>query len=254
MTQHELITSHLHLHAVLQNLEDLVAYDPEMAALAKTWDVSIQFDVLNGPKCHIIFKNGQCRVRRDRMTGPSVRLFFLSPVHLNRMMDGKGSPIPLKGFTRLPFLTKDFPKLTDRLEFYLKPTAERLADDAYLLMNTRLTMNTAAFAVRELTALDPVAKLVAGHIRDGAVLLKVLPDGPAVHIKFERGYVIPAKGETAAPMACMFMRDLKTANAFLNGKLDIFSAIAADDISIRGQTPMLDALGLVLDRIPIYLK
>jgi hypothetical protein len=254
MTQHELITAHLNLHAVLQNLEDLTAYDPEMAALAKAWDVSIQFDVFNGPKCHIIFKNGQCRVRRDLMTGPSVRLFFLSPAHLNRMMDGKGGPIPLKGFTRLPFLTKEFPKLTDRLEFYLKPTPERLADDAYLLMNTRLTMNTAAFAVRELAALDPVAKLVAGRIRDGAVLLKVLPDGPAVHIKFERGYVIPAKGETAAPMACMFMRDLKTANAFLNGKLDIFSAIAADDISIRGQTPMLDALGLVLDRIPIYLK
>lgn len=254
MTQHDLITAHLHLHAVLQNLEDLVAYDPEMATLAKTWDVSIQFDVLNGPKCHIVFKNGQCRVRRDRMAGPSVRLFFLSPAHLNRMMDGNGAPIPLKGFTRLPFLTKDFPKLTDRLEFYLKPTPERLADNAYLLMNTRLTMNTAAFAVRELAALDPVARLAAGHIRDGAVLLKVLPDGPAIHITFDRGYVIPAKGETAAPMACLFMRDLEVANAFLNGKLDIFSAIAAGAIDIRGQTPMLDALGLVLDRIPIYLK
>ncbi len=254
MTQHDLITAHLHLHAVLQNLEDLVAYDSEMAALSKTWDVSIQFDVFNGPKCHIIFKNGHCRVQRDRMSRPSVRLFFLSPAHLNRMMDGKGAPIPFKGFTRLSFLTKEFPKLTDRLEYYLKPTPERLEDDGYLLMNTRLTMNTAAFAVRELAALDPVAKLVAGHIRDGAVLLKVLPDGPAVHIIFDQGYITPVKGKIDAPMACMFMRNLKVANAFLNGKLDIFSAIAADDISIRGQTPMLDALGLVLDRIPIYLK
>ena len=244
----------LNLHAVLQNLEELVRHDSKAAALARDWHIAIQFTVRNGPSAHVIFNHGTCTVGRGAHAQPQVKLFFLSPAHLNRMMDGKGAPIPLKGFTRLPFLTKDFPKLTDRLEFYLKPTPERLADDAYLLMNTRLTMNTAAFAVRELAALDPVARLAAGrHPRRGRSL-----EGPARRpggsLQIRPGICHTGKRGNRAPMACMFMRDLKVANAwFLNGKLDIFSAIARGYLH-PGPDAHARCPGLVLDRIPIYLE
>ena len=49
------------------------------------------------------------------------------------------------------------------------------------------------------------------------------------------------------------MRDLQTANAFLHGKLDTFAAVARGDIEIWGQIPKVDALALVLERIPVYL-
>ncbi len=250
----ELIKSNLNLYAVLQNLEDLVAWDPEMKTFTANWRISIQFSVRNGPQAHIVFEDGRCRVGRGNVSDPTVKLFFLSPAHLNRMMDGKGNPIPLKGFTKLPFLSKEFARLTTRLEHFLKPTDELLADYTYLAMNTRLTMNTAVFAVRELALLDPIARLAVSHIRNGAVLMKILPEGPAVHIIFHNGAIEAGRGEIDKPMACMFMRNVQVANAFLNGKMDAFSAIAAGEVSIKGQTPMLDAMSLVLDRIPLYLS
>lgn len=251
---HELVKASLNLHAVLQNLEDLVAHDTETAALAATWNVCIQFSIYGGPATHIEFKDGTCRVRRGKHPAPDIRLFFTSAAHLNRMMDGKGNPIPLKGFSRLGFFTKEFPKATDRLEYYLKPTQSLLADEQYLALNTRMTLNTAAFAVKELARLDPIGRLNAAHITDGTILMKILPEGPAVHVKFSSGEIDVIKGDVKQPMAMLLFKETQIANRFLSGKMDVFGAVAAGDVMIRGQAPMLDALGLILDRVPLYLS
>ncbi|UCD63729.1 MAG: hypothetical protein JSW34_13470, partial [Candidatus Zixiibacteriota bacterium] len=131
----ERIKAHLNLYAVLRNLEDLVAYDSETASLVENWAVSVQFIVLNGPKAYCEFENGVCTVCRGKHKRPSIILFFISPKHFNRMMDGTANPIPLKGLTRLGFLRTDFTRVTERLEYYLKPTDELLADEAYLELN-----------------------------------------------------------------------------------------------------------------------
>lgn len=251
---YELVKAHLNLYAVLQNLEDLVKYDPEMSELSKNWRISIQFSVRNGPKACVEFKDGQCTLHRNGIPKPTVKLFFTSPAHLNKMMDGNGNPIPLKGFTKLPFLSGDFTKLTDKLEYYLKPTDALLEDKTYLAINTRMTLNTAAFAIKEIGTLDPTGKLACAHIRNGIVLLKILPDGPAANIHFNNGNIEPGKGEIPKPMACMLMKNMEIANAFLNSKIDPFTAIASGDVMIKGQTAMLDSLSLVLDRIPYYLE
>ena len=249
----ELIKANLNLYAVLRNLEDLVKYDPEMAELAADWDISLQFTVLKGPVAGVSFKNGECSVVRGRVKSPSVRLFFTSPAHLNKMFDNKANPIPLKGFTKLGFLMKDFPKLTERLEYYLKPTDELLKNKDYLEMNTRLTLNTAAYAVRELASLDSVGAVAARRIKDGVIQLLVSPGGPAVYISFEGGSVKIEKAVHEKPMAVMEMKGLKTANDFLNGRIDSFSAVASGKVLIKGQISMLDEMGLILDRIPLYL-
>jgi len=250
---YDLIKANLNLYAVLQNLEDLIKYDSEMNALAKDWDISIQFLVKNGPKAFIEFKKGVCTVGRGKYKWPSVKLFFTSPQHLNKMMDGKGGPIPIKGFTKIGFLLKDFPKVTEKLEFYLKPTDELLKDDNYATMNTRLTMNTAAFAIREIGLNDPLLKGVASHMMDGTVGLNVLPGGPSVYITFSHGEITPGKGIVEKPMAKIDFKNLKIANNFLNGKSDAFTEIASGNVMIKGQTGMIDGMSLILDRIPYYL-
>jgi putative sterol carrier protein len=50
------------------------------------------------------------------------------------------------------------------------------------------------------------------------------------------------------------MQDVRVANDFLNGKLDAFSAVAAGNVLIKGQTPMIDSISLILNRVPLYLK
>ena len=250
----ELIKAHLSLYAVLVNLEDLVALDRESSMLAKDWDISIQFTVGGGPSAHVIFKNGACTVGRGKCKGPGVILYFTSPAHMNRMFEGKGNPIPLRGFTKLGFLTKDFPKLTSRLEYYLKPTPELLRDPNYLALNTRFTLNTAAFAACELGRLDTIGRLNMSHIHDGALLFKVLPKGPAVTIDFAKGEGRPRKGETDKPMSALFFKNIRIANDMFTGKLDMFAAVAKGDLMLRGHISMIDSMGAVLDRIPLYLS
>lgn len=250
----ELVKANLNLYAVLKNLEELVAYDSEAASLVKNWDVCIQFIVWRGPKAYCEFENGVCTVCRGRHKHPSIILFFISPKHFNRMMNGKGSPIPLKGLTRLGFLKADFTRVTERLEYYLKPTDELLTDDSYLELNTRLTLTTAAFAVREIALLDPIGKLAASSIRNGSVNFKISPDGPCVYVDFQGGDIEAGKGEAEKPMAVMSMKNIRAANDFLNGRTDNFTAIASGDVMIRGRIPMLESITLILDRMSRYLS
>lgn len=169
------------------------------------------------------------------------------------MMDGKGFPIPTKGFTKIPFLNKEFQKLTQTLEYYLKPTNDLLQDKTYCELNTRFTLNTAAYAIPEIGELDRVGQHAVAHIQTGDILMKILPDGPAITLRCQNGAIKPLAKETNRPMACLYMKNVQVANDFLNAKTDAFTAIASGDVMIKGQTPMLDSLSLVLDRIPVYL-
>jgi hypothetical protein len=250
----QLIKAHLNLYAVLKNLEDLVSHDPDTARLVKKWDVSIAFNVLGGPKACVEFKDGCCTVGKGRCRRPPVILFFTSPAHLNRMMEGKANPIPLRGFTKLGFLKKDFTQLTDRLEYYLRPNEALLKDRHYLELNTRLTMSTAAFAVPELGRYDPIGRLAAGRAGNGAVNIKILAQGPAVHVIFRDETIQAGRGEVEQPAALMQMKDWQVANDFFNNKTDPFTAIASGDVIIKGRIPLLESLSLILDRIPHYLS
>ncbi len=250
----ELIKAHLNLNAVLQNLEDLVVLDKDMAQLTRAWDVVIQFAVTGGPVAHVAFSGGTCRHGVGPHPNPSVKLLFLSPAHLNKMFDGKGTPIPLKGFTRLGFLQKEFSKLTDRLTHYLKPANGAMSDPEFLKTNTILTLHTAAYAVRELAALEPTSHEVAAHTPNGVLQMEVLPDGPCAALTFAKGKVSVHKGRADAPMAKMAFKDMRVANELLSGKLDAFLAVAEGAISLQGQLPMIDNAGLILDRVGLYLS
>ncbi|MEE4608226.1 MAG: hypothetical protein V2L15_05010 [Desulfobacteraceae bacterium] len=248
-----LVKANLNLYAVLRNLPDLVDSDPVAARTVARWRIGIQFVVWRGPAATLAFEDGACIFERGRHGSPEVVLGFVSPGHLNRLMDGKGTPVPFKGFKQLGFMRHEFPKIADRLAFFLKPTDAKLADPHYLAVNTRLTLATAVFAARELALFDPLCRQVASRIRDGAVALKILPDGPAAHLVFAGGEVTAGLGDVQRPMARIDFRDLVTANGFLNGRLDPFTAIAGGELAIRGQTSMIDNLSLIFDRIPGYL-
>jgi len=249
-----LLKANLNLYSVLRNIEDMVMLDHDMTQMIKNWNESIFFWVFGGPQGGLIFENGQCRFYKTFSKAPGIKLAFISPTHFNQMMDGKGFPIPIKGFTKLNFLMNDFQTVSKKLEYYLKPSPERLLDNTYLMINTQLTLYTAAYAAEELCSIDPIAKKAALQLNDGIVLMKILSDNqPAVHLTIENNQLRAAKGNIDHPTASMIFKNTTIANQFFNGLLDIFSSTATGDIQINGVIPMLDTLGLVLDRIPYYL-
>ncbi len=248
----ELIRANLNLYAVMQNLEELPRLDPEIGELIKDWKIAIQFSVLNGPSAHVAFENGVCMHGRGAHPAPSVRLFFTSPRHLNRMIDGSGTPIPLKGFSKLSFLQKDFAQMTERLEHYLKPRNGLIQDEAFLRANTTMTLYTAAYGVRELATSDPLCQSIAAQTPQGTLLMGI-QDGPQAHIRFGKDAVTVAKGPVEHPTAMMMFRDFAAANALLNMRSDAFTAVAKGELFLRGMLPIVDNVGLIMDRIQGYL-
>lgn len=251
--QFGLIKAHLNLYAVLQNLEDLVKLDSESAALTKDWDIVIQFVVRRGPAAWVEFKGGVCRHGIGVHTNPAVKLYFLTPAHLNKMFDGKGNPIPLKGFSKLSFLAREFSKLTQRLEFYLKPKDGAALDPGFKRINTTLTLFTATHAVRELAQLDATCAKVASHTPKGILQISVLPDGPDVSLTVQPGTWQVTKGKTGSPTATMTFQDMDVAHALLNNQLDSFQAVGEGKVMLRGMLPIIDNVGLILDRVAGYL-
>jgi len=253
------VRARLNLFAVLPNLEDVVRDDPEMRALVSAARLTIRLTVARGPSTSVRFADGACAVGPELGPGaagdpgPTVRLAFISPAHLNKMFDGASQPIPLWGFNRLGFLKNEFTELSDRMAYYLTPSDELLAHPGYLVMNTLLTLNTAAFAVPVLLAHDPECIPLRHGLTQGTVVIKVLPDGPAVSLVCGASGVLPVKGELPHPSALVLLRDLPTASAFLNGKLDTFAAAVTGEVQMWGRVAMVDALALVLDRVPKYL-
>jgi hypothetical protein len=252
----QLVKARLNLLAVLPNLEDVVRDDPEMHRLVGDARLVVRFVVARGPDAFVRFADGACTVGEGTPADghdPSIVLYFASASHLNRMFDGKAPPIPLRGLRRLKFLQGPFTELTERMGYYLTPTDELLDHPGYLAMNTRLTLNTAAFAVPQLLDGDPDCRPLRHALSRGTVVLKVLPDGPSVHIVFGPSSARPGRGELPDPSALVLLPSLQIANDFLNGKLDTFAAVAKGDVEIWGQIGLIDALGLVLDRVGKYL-
>jgi hypothetical protein len=251
---HEQIKALLNMNAVMKNLEELVLLDSQVAEQVKDLDFAMEFSTLFGPKCSVEFKAGQCRVRPGKHHRPRIRLLCFSSAHFNRVMEGKSNPIPVKGIKFLKFLSTEFPKITDRLEFYLKPDDAKLADPDYLRINTRFTLNTAVNAVKLLALHDTLGQFNRAHIPKGTVEFKVLPEGPSAVLSFDGDTVEVLDQPCARPSAVLLFKDEQTANNLLNGNSDAFAALATGDVMMKGRIPMIEAINLILDRIPLYLS
>ena len=253
MSIEEKIKAGVNLYAVIKNIEQLVILDPEIKELVKDWNITIEFRVKNGPDASVRFKDGSCEVKKGKFDKTDVVLFFMSEAHLNKMFDGNSNPIPLKGFTKLGFLDKEFSKVTDKLEYYLKPTPELLEDPNYLNINTIFTLTTAINALPVVMEFDPKAKLTGSHLTKGSLFINV-ENGPNAFVNTDANFIEVTEGNSDTATCEMIIKDISIANKFFSGGVDIFSALAKQDIKIVGQTYLLDNIGLILDRIPIYVN
>ncbi len=244
--------ANVNLYAVLRNIEDLVTLDEEAGKLIAGRREAIGFSVHGGPRGVLSFdgKGGGSFVRGAAKT--SISLWFSGPEHFNSMVAGSGSPIPLKGLTKLSFLTGPFTMLTKRLESYLRPSPEALADPAIFKATTELTLYTAGFALAEVGNADPVGMLNAGRIPDGIIEIGI-KDGPAVSLTAKGGCLSAAKGRTGKARASMTFADYQAASGVLGGRRDAMTALGLGEVAMSGFIPMLEHMNKVLGLVPRYL-
>lgn len=73
------VKANLNLHAVLRNLETLVACDGHAADIIKEWQVTLQFSVFRGPTLFLTFENGQCKAGKGPIRHRMFASFLFPP-------------------------------------------------------------------------------------------------------------------------------------------------------------------------------
>lgn len=243
------------LLAVLPNLGDVFCFDPEMAELAKTVDASVEIAVPGLPSLFIELAGGSCRAQLGSLPSgrkPDATVAFASAQDLNRSFLNSGAEFPEQALNGWGFFRQQLPRLRDRLVTYLERGEVTPDDPVSLNARVQLKLHVAAFAVPVLLECDPQACLFRSALGNGSILLRVMPDGPSAGLRLRPDRVLPVRDDVARPTAAIFIHDLHVANAFLDRRLDSCVAIARGDIESWGQIPTVDALSMVLDRIPAY--
>jgi hypothetical protein len=169
------------------------------------------------------------------------------------MIDGKANPIPIKGLTKISFLTGTFTELTKQLEYFLRPDKSLLKDEQFKKIHTELMLYTAAFALTQFGNIDPIGKSIAKSIPDGVIAMEV-KQGPAIEIQIEKGHISTKKGNAKSPRARMDFSNMDAAFDLLSGQVDSYTCIASERLALTGFIPMLDNTDKLLFHISAYLR
>lgn len=244
--------AYINAYAVFGAFENLCELDEEAKALA-TPDkpTSIRFNVTNGPQAVYSFGNGNCVMTKGAAPA-DIHLKLFAPDALNKLVDGKATPIPLKGLFKLGFVTGNFTKLGDILTKYLRATPEQLADRAFFEKSTRLMANVIAGALCQIGNHDPIGKISASRIPDGDISFEI-GDDFALTIKCKDGVLDLVKARCEKPRAIMKFDSLDTARALFDNKIDSMTCIGTGQLVLRGYFLMLMNLSNILGRVGLYL-
>jgi len=247
----------INLYAILRNLEDLVELDPESKKIAQNIKpIAVEFNVKEVGSAVIAFKDGKCTFTRGH--GPaSLRLYFTSPEHFNKLIDGENT-IPLfYNVFKVGFLLKEFTQLTDRMSYFLQPDpakkADLLKDETYFKANTILTAYTAFFAMAEIANFDYVGKACAKRTIDGTILCCIGDDGPAINFTVKGGKFVAAKGAVEKPYSTMKFATLEFAHKILNGEASSFGGMGSGEFEVTGALDMLEQVAKLLNVVSEYL-
>ena len=168
------------------------------------------------------------------------------------MIDGKAMPVPLKGFTKIGFLTKNFTKLTDILSSYLRPTSQALENEEFFNISTSMMLYVIGAAVAQIGNKDKIGKFSASNVVDGIVCLSV-KDGPAVYIDVNNHIMTAHFDKVGEPRAIMQFESMHTARDLFDGNVNAMDCIGKQKISLCGMISMLDNVNRILDRVAVYL-
>ena len=229
--------AYINLHAILGSIPRLCEMVPEAKKLIEGKDVSIGFDVKDGPAGTLVFKDGKCSFV-DGADHCDVKLPFSSPEKFNGLIDGTTTPIPTKGFTKIGFLLKNFTKLTDLLTNYLQPEPSALKDPKFFETSTILMFHLIVEALAQIGNHDDIG----------------IGGGPAAAIR-AKNHVLTADHEDPGDdyTSCMEFQDIHVARDLFDGNINAVASIGQGKVRICGMISQVDNVNRILDRVALYL-
>ncbi|MBR0536333.1 MAG: hypothetical protein IIX14_08155 [Clostridia bacterium] len=244
--------AYINMFGILGTLENLCELVPEASELLEgKKQISIGFDVKDGPSATLYFKNGKCRMEQG-CSHCDVKLPFSSCEKFNGLIDGTVTPIPSKGFQHIGFLLKTFTPLTDLLTKYMRASEDDLKDPVFFERSTLLMLYTIGVAIAQIGNNDQIGKFSAKAIEDGSVFIGI-KNGPAVELVCKDHRLITLKKAPETYRAAMVFDSIETARGLFDGKLNALACIGTGKIEMHGLVSMLDNINRILDRVALYI-
>lgn len=244
--------AYINMYAVLGAIENLCELDTEASNLVKTKKpVSIGLDVTGGPSATLTFKNGRCRMEQG-IENCDVLLPFSTPEKFNAMVDGTGSALPMKGFTKIGFLLNKFIPLTDLLSKYLRATEEDLKDEKFFEISTKLMFYVITVALSQIGNNDAIGTFSASLIPDGIIEVSI-KDCVSSTIRVKNSHMVTIKQKPESFRSKMEFADIRLARDLFDGNVNSIACIGEGTITMHGQINMIDNVNRILDRVALYL-
>lgn len=244
--------AYINMYAVLGAIENLCELDKAASDLVKTKKpVSIGLEVTGGPSATLTFKNGRCRMEQGTKNC-DVLLPFSTPEKFNAMVDGTGSALPSKGFSKIGFLLKKFIPLTDMLSKYLRATEEDLKDDKFFEISTKLMFYVITVALSQIGNNDEIGKFSASLIPDGIIDVSI-KDCVSATIRVKDSHMVTIKQKPDSFRSQMQFCDIRLARDLFDGKVNAIAAVGEGKVEMHGLINMIDNVNRILDRVALYL-
>lgn len=244
--------AYINLYGVLGALTALCDHVPEAKKILGSAGCSIGFTVKNGPSATLTFVGGKC-ILKEGVDDCTVKIPFSSPEKFNGMVDGTVTPVPVKGFSKLPFLLGRFKKLTDLLESYLRPSPEKLEDEEFLRRSTIVMFRVIAASIAQIANHDKIGQFSASNIVDGAIKLEIA--GVAKAALIAKNSVLTFSDKVPKNyLSSMTFRDIKTARDLFDGNINAVTAVGNGGVQIAGMVSQIDNVNRILSRVELYLK
>jgi hypothetical protein len=251
----EMLRASLFLKAILPLMEDLVSFDSVAASVISGKRLILQFEVKNGPSAHLLIENNKIRHGNGEHPMADIRLTFKTPDLLNRMFDGEDvRPGLRKGFFHLFFLIRKFPRLADRLQFYLEGDGKRAADEKTKNFLVRIGLHAMLGGMATVASHDADLRSIADETPFGTMLVNILPDGPFgtfTKKSHNGGYIFESTFNQPVrhANAVMEFSSPDAAKKLIDGELNAVTAIGlGQEIKIRGLLPLIDKASIFLYR------
>jgi hypothetical protein len=246
----------MNLHAVLGALPRLSELAPEVGPLLAGLPrpVVLTARIAGGDALRLVFASDGIRPAAAERDAASTRamLVFRSPAHLNAVLDGRGSPMPVAGPAGLRFLTRVFTPVSDLLARYLRASEADLADPAFTDAHRTLLLDVAVGAITVVANLDRSGRFSASQMPDGDLDIAV---GDLLRHRLRiRDHRLSRVAVTDEPARAVFrFADLQTAGDVLGGRESALACVGDGRIAIRGYIPLVDNTSRILDRVGHYL-
>lgn len=241
----------INLYAVLGTLPELCRQSLQAQAYLRNQNVRLGIGVKDGPAATLVFENGTCRLE-EGVENCTIKLPFSSPAKFNGMIDGTVTPIPIKGLTKIGFLTGPFRKITDLLTRYLRASEKDLEDPRFFETSTKLMFHLIVEALAQIGNEDPVGRASASYIVDGKIKLSI-SGGPCAHLVAQNHRLTAVQADCDDSLSLMEFADLRLARALFDGKVNAVACVGTGQVRVEGMISQLDNINRILDRVALYL-